>query len=49
VPPLVGLLSSGGTRWPLAWTCCAGLSLASGAVLQWTRVPAAQPLTADGR
>jgi MFS family permease len=49
VPPLVGLLSTGGTRWPLAWTCCAGLSLASGAVLQWARVPAAQALSADGR
>jgi MFS family permease len=49
VPPLVGLLSTGGTRWPLAWACCAGLSLASGAVLQWGRVPVAQPLPADGR
>lgn len=49
VPPLVGLLSFGGTRWPLAWTCCAGLSLASGAVLQWGRVPAAEPLPAGGR
>jgi MFS family permease len=49
VPPLVGLLSAEGTRWPLAWACCAGLSLASGAVLQWGRVPAVQPLPSGGR
>jgi len=49
VPPVVGLLSFGGTRWPLAWACCAALSLASGALLQWLRAPAARPLPAGGR
>jgi len=49
VPPLVGLLSASGTRWPLAWTCCAALSLASVAVLQLSRAPAAQPLPTGRR
>jgi len=49
VPPVVGLLSFGGTRWPVAWACCAALSLASGALLQWLRAPAARPLPAGGR